>query len=88
MLIMQKVQAPDYDAECVKAALPKSDCADRQQLLGSTLWTGSIVGLSLGAGLAALSVALFVLDAGETHETAPSVACAPGPGAVACRWTF
>jgi hypothetical protein len=87
MLIMQKVQASDYENECVKALMPQANCNDRKQLLGSTLWTGSIVGLSIGAGLTALSVALFVLDR-EPGEKEPSLACAPGPGAVACRFTF
>lgn len=61
-LVLQKTGASSYQTQCVNTAQPPSDCEDRKSLLRGTYWTGSIVGLSVGAGLAALSVVLFALD--------------------------
>lgn len=87
-LVVQKVEAPDYEAECVRTTTPASSCERRQKLLGSTLWTGSIVGLAVGAGLAALSVSLFVLDA--NHDSSDRAISCKGQGdlGIACSYTF
>jgi hypothetical protein len=90
-LVMQKVEAPDYEAECVRTTTPASSCERRQRLLGSTLWTGSIIGFAVGAGLTALSVSLFVLDArhGSPDRSRSAFGCkAHGDIGVACEYRF
>jgi hypothetical protein len=90
-LVVQKAEAPDYETECVRTATPASSCERRQKLLGSTLWTGSIIGFAVGAGLAAVSATLFVLDA--QHE-APDrdrsgFACGgAGDIGISCQYRF
>ena len=90
MLAIQKLQAPDYETECVKADNPPSNCESRRALLGTTLWAGSIVGLSLGGALTALSVTLFALDAHESRaDASPALSCAgAGDIGVSCRMRF
>lgn len=91
LLVVQKVEAPDYKAECVQTATPASSCERRQKLLGSTLWTGSIIGFAVGAGLAALSVGLFVLDANhESPDRAKNSFSCRGQGelGIACVYQF
>jgi tetratricopeptide (TPR) repeat protein len=91
-LVVQKVEAPDYEAECVRTTTPASSCERRQKLLGGTLWTGSIVGFAVGAGLAALSVGLFVLDAqhGTSSDHARTTFGCTGQGelGVSCAYRF
>jgi hypothetical protein len=73
MLIIQKAEAPSYAKDCANAPMmPDPDCPSREKLLGSTLWTGSIIGFSVGAGLTALSAVLFVLDAQHGNSNASS----------------
>jgi len=91
LLIVQKTQAPDYTAECVNTKTPPSNCESRKTLLGSTLWNGSIIGLSVGAGLTALSAVLFALDASSTHDERPASAWAchgEGELGVGCHVRF
>jgi tetratricopeptide (TPR) repeat protein len=91
LLITQKVRARTYVTECIQNLMPQPDCVSRRDSLGSDsfLWTGSIVGLSAGAGLAALSVVLFALDARPSErERATLRACSAGPTSIACRWQF
>jgi hypothetical protein len=57
------------------------------------LWYGSIIGLSLGGALAALSVTLFVLDANASGSNSDShshvsLTCGGGPLGVACHGQF
>jgi len=89
MLGIQKALAPAYERECTQAesAMP-ADCEQRHTLLSSTLWTGSIVGLSLGGALAALSATFFVLDAQEP-DSEPALVCGGmGSLGVTCRARF
>lgn len=90
MLVLQKSGAPAYTAECVKVITPASDCESRRQRLGSTLWTGSILGLSVGGALAAASVVLFALDAKPARSEHAWLRSCRGEGTlgVACRWAF
>ncbi|MEY4580134.1 MAG: hypothetical protein RL701_4837 [Pseudomonadota bacterium] len=91
LLIMQKSQAPGYRDHCVNTQTPAQDCKDQEQLLSDTLWTGSIVGFSLGAGLTALSVVLFTLDSAPARTSARDNAwacAAAGAIGVACRVHF
>ncbi|MET0386870.1 MAG: PEGA domain-containing protein [Polyangiales bacterium] len=90
LLIIQKSEAPSYKAECIDTLMPLGSCERRERLLGSTLWTGSIIGFSVGAGLAALSTVLFALDAGaSSSEHASRFACAgEGTLGVGCRLQF
>jgi tetratricopeptide (TPR) repeat protein len=91
MLAMQKAQAPAYERECNQAVTAAPDCDERHTYLSTTLWTGSIVGLSLGGALTALSVTLFVLDANKDDSSSQNhvvMACGGGPFGVACRGQF
>jgi hypothetical protein len=90
MLAIQKIKAPDYEAECVRAASPPADCESRRALLGTTLWAGSITGLSLGGALTVLSVTLFALDAHHSRaDASPALSCAgAGDIGVSCRMRF
>ncbi|HEY2733585.1 MAG TPA: hypothetical protein VGI70_06350, partial [Polyangiales bacterium] len=87
LLIAQKLGAPSYERDCVESTPASANCAGRHTLLGSTLWDGSIIGLGVGAALAAVSVTLFVLDA-EPNERSPGLACVAGPAMVTCSGTF
>lgn len=90
LLVVQKVDAPGYQAECVNTTTPASSCERRQKLLGSTLWTGSIIGFAVGAGLAAVSAGLFVLDAQHGSPDRSGALRCGGHGdiGVACRVQF
>ena len=89
LLIMQKAKAPAYNRDCVTSTMPAADCDDRKALLGGTLWTGSIIGLSVGAGIGALSAVLFGLDANYGTERSPAFACTgAGTLGVGCRVRF
>lgn len=89
LLIVQKAKAPAYNHDCVASEMPAADCDDRKALLGGTLWTGSIVGLSVGAGLGVLSAVLFGLDANYGTERSPALACTgAGTLGVGCRVRF
>jgi hypothetical protein len=90
MLAIQKIKAPDYEAECVRAANPPADCESRRTMLGTTLWAGSITGLALGGALTALSVTLFALDAHQSRaDASPALSCAgAGDIGVSCRMRF
>lgn len=90
LLAMQKAQAPAYERDCNQAATIAPDCDERHTYLRSTLWNGSIIGLSLGGALAALTVTLFVLDAdkGSKSDSQVSLICGGGPIGVACRGQF
>ena len=90
MLGIQKAKAPDYEAECVRATNPAADCESRRTLLGTTLWAGSIIGLSLGGALTALSVTLFALDAHQSRaDASPAWSCAgAGDIGMSCRVRF
>jgi hypothetical protein len=66
---------------------PAENCEERKTLLGSTLWTGAIVGYAVGGALAALSVTLFVLD-GQSEKPNTGVACAAGPLNLSCHGRF
>lgn len=74
-LIMQKSQAGSYNTDCVYTASPADDCQDRQNLLGGTLWTGSIIGFSAGAALAALGISLFAIDGSARDEQTSTLRC-------------
>jgi hypothetical protein len=89
LLILQKAKAPAYNRDCVSSTNPPGDCDDRKALLGSTLWTGSIIGLSVGAGLGALSAVLFGLDANYGTERSTAWACSSaGTIGVGCHVHF
>jgi hypothetical protein len=89
LLIIQKTKAPAYNRDCVSSSNPPDDCGDRKALLGGTLWTGSIIGLSVGAGLGALSALLFGLDANYGTERSTAWACSgAGTIGVGCRVQF
>jgi hypothetical protein len=90
LLAMQKAQAPAYERECNQAAMASLDCDERHTYLRETLWYGSIIGLSLGGALAALTVTLFVLDAdtGSKSDSQVNLICGGGPLGVACRGQF
>lgn len=91
LLAMQKLEAPAYQRDCTDAAVAAPDCEERHTRLRETYWYGSIVGLSLGGALAALSVTLFVLDAntdGRKDSQQVSLMCGGGPLGVACRGEF
>lgn len=90
LLAMQKVQAPAYERDCNQAPMASLDCDQRHTYLRETLWYGSIIGLSLGGALAALSVTLFVLDAdaSSNSDSHVSLMCGGGPLGVACRGQF
>jgi hypothetical protein len=90
MLGMQKAQAPAYERECNQAVTAAPDCDERHTYLSTTLWTGSVVGLSLGGVLTALSVTLFVLDANNesSNQNHLVMACGGGPFGLACRGQF
>jgi hypothetical protein len=95
MLAVQRAKAPAYERDCAdqSSAAPRTDCDSRHALLGETLWYGSIISLSIGGALAALTVTLFVLDASH-HSDSPSAAnhprlmCSGGPLGVACSGQF
>ena len=90
LLAMQKLEAPAYERECNEATVAAPDCEERHSRLGGTLWYGSVIGLSVGAALTALSVTLFVLDA-NAKEDSPghlSLVCGGGPMGVSCRGQF
>ena len=86
-LIAQKVGAASYEKDCIQAMSPASDCEQRKTLLGSTLWTGSIIGYAVGGALAAASVTLFVLD-GQAEKPNTGVACAAGALSLSCHGSF
>ena len=90
MLAVQKVKAPAYEAECVRANNPAPDCESRRTLLGTTLWAGSITGLALGGVLTALSVTLFALDTHQSRaDASPALSCSgAGDIGVSCRVRF
>lgn len=89
LLAMQKAQAPAYERECNQAAVASPDCEQRHTYLRETLWYGSIIGLSLGGALTALTVTLFVLDADASSKNdSLSLMCGGGPLGVACRGQF
>jgi tetratricopeptide (TPR) repeat protein len=89
LLIVQKAKAPAYNHDCVASTMPAPDCDDRKALLGGTLWTGSIIGLSVGAGLGVLSAVLFGLDANYGTERSPALACTgAGTLGVGCSVRF
>ena len=90
MLVIQKSEAPAYTAECVNASLAADDCDSRKARLGGVLWTGSIVGLAVGGGLAVTSVVLFALDAGGTQTERAGLRACRGEGTigVSCSWAF
>jgi hypothetical protein len=91
LLLVQKIQTPNYEAECVNNANPASSCERRQRWLGTTLWNGSIAAFSVGAGLSALSVVLFALDAksANSEPATQAMACtSAGLTGVACQWHF
>jgi len=90
LLAMQKAQAPAYERECNQAAMASLDCDERHTYLRETLWYGSIIGLSLGGALAALTVTLFVLDSDTSakSDSHVSLMCGGGPLGVACRGQF
>lgn len=90
MLVIQKSEAPAYTAQCVNAATPADDCEARKQRLGGVLWMGSIAGLAVGGGLAAVSVVLFALDAGTTRTEHAGLRACRGAGTlgVSCSWAF
>jgi hypothetical protein len=90
LLAMQKAQAPAYERDCNQAAVAALDCDERHTYLRETLWYGSIIGLSLGGALAALTVTLFVLDANTSAKSDSQVnlICGGGPLGVACRGQF
>jgi hypothetical protein len=85
---MQKAQAPAYERECNQAQVAAADCDDRHNYLSGTLWTGSIIGLSLGGALTALSVTLFVLDSKNESQNHTSLVCGGGPLGIACHGQF
>jgi hypothetical protein len=89
-LILQKTQAPRYTRDCVNNPNPGHDCQDRSTLLGSTFWTGSILGFSIGGGLVALSVVLFALDTPTRSVPGPAAySCSPaGLLGMTCRAQF
>jgi hypothetical protein len=90
MLAMQKAEAPAYERECNQAVMAAPDCDERHTYLSSTLWAGSIVGLSLGGALTALTVTLFVLDSNDESNNQNHVVmtCGGGPFGLACRGQF
>jgi tetratricopeptide (TPR) repeat protein len=90
MLVMQKAQAPEYERECNRALVPEPDCDDRHKLLSQTLPIGSVIGLSLGGALAALTVTLFVLDTRSSSESQnhTSLQCGGSPLGLACSGSF
>jgi hypothetical protein len=87
-LIAQKVGASSYQKECVDSTQPPDNCADRKELLGSTLWTGAIAGFVAGGALAAVTVTLFVLDGQQTERPSTSVTCGAGALGIDCRGRF
>jgi len=90
LLAMQKAQAPAYERECNQAAVPSPDCDERHTRLRETLWYGSIIGLSLGGALTALTVTLFVLDANSStkNDSQVRMMCGGGPLGLACHGQF
>jgi hypothetical protein len=87
-LIAQKVGASSYQKDCVESTQPPDNCADREQLLGSTFWTGAIAGFAVGAAFAAVTVTLFVLDGQPTERPSASVACGAGALGIDCHGRF
>jgi tetratricopeptide (TPR) repeat protein len=89
-LALQKLEAPAYERDCDEAAMAAADCDERYSYLRGTLWNGSIIAFSLGGALTALTVTLFVLDAGAKDESADrfSMLCGGGPMGIACRGQF
>jgi hypothetical protein len=89
MLLAQKLSTPDYLKDCVHVPTPLNDCKQRERLLGSQLWTGSIVSLSLGAAVAALTVALFVMDNRPDAQPPSALSCSgSGPLGIGCHLNF
>ena len=92
MLVVQKSKAPAYARACIDTAVVEdpAGCMREETLLGKTLWTGSIIGFSVGAGLVALSAVLFALDQradAAEHVALPACTTEATLG-IACRVSF
>lgn len=90
LLVHQKVKAASWERECKAEGRTDALCGDLMRKVAGPYSTYPIVGFSVGGGLAAIAIVLFVVDAADDDVESARNGCSAGPGelGVSCRVTF
>jgi hypothetical protein len=90
LLVHQKVRASTWERDCKAKGRTDPPCEALRIKVGGVYYTYPIVAFSVGGGLAAIAVVLFVVDAADDDVATARNGCGAGPGelGISCRVAF